>query len=86
MSSLLPKINEGALGQQKFQLLAVALLFVSGLGVCRANLGETEAQCITRYGNESDMTDDVGYRQVGDKAVSFNIKTPIGSLDKKIGG
>jgi hypothetical protein len=62
----------------------MALFFVSGMGVCRANLGETEAQCTARYGNESDVINDGGYRQVGDKAASFNIKTASGSLDIKV--
>ncbi len=62
------------------QLMAVVLLFVSDVGVCRANLGETEAQCIARYGDESDIQNDLGYRKVGDKAASFNLKTPNGSL------
>jgi hypothetical protein len=62
------------------KLVATALLFVSGMSISRANLGETEAQCIARYGNESDIQTDVGYRQVGDKAASFNIKTANGIL------
>ena len=66
------------------KVLVAALLFVSGLGTCRANLGETEAQCIARYGNESDVQNDVGYRQVGDKAASFNVKTAKGSLYVKV--
>jgi len=64
--------------------VAVALLLVSGMGVCRANLGETEAQCITRYGSESEIQTDVGYRQVGDKAASFHVKTASGSLDIRV--
>ena len=66
------------------KFVAVAFLFVSGMGVCRANLGETEAQCIARYGSESDIQNDIGYRQVGDKAASFNIKTASGSLDVRV--
>jgi hypothetical protein len=62
----------------------VALLFVSGAGVCRANLDETEAQCIARYGPESDVTTDVGYRQVGDKAASFIFKTPKATMDVRV--
>jgi hypothetical protein len=65
-------------------LLAAVLLFVSGAGVCRANLGETEAQCIARYGPESDIRTDLGYRQVGDKAASFTVKTPGVSLDIRV--
>lgn len=61
-------------------LLATVLLFISSLGICRANIGETEAQCIARYGAESEVQTDVGYRQVGDKAASFTMATPKGSL------
>jgi hypothetical protein len=64
--------------------VAAALLFVSSAGVGRANLGETEAQCIARYGIESDLQTDVGYRQVGDKAASFHIKTASGFLDLRV--
>jgi hypothetical protein len=53
---------------------------MSGVGICRANLGETETQCIARYGTESDVQTDIGYRQVGDKAASFNVKAAHGSL------
>jgi hypothetical protein len=67
-----------------FPLIAVALLLVSSLGVCRANLGESEAQCIARYGAESDIRTDMGYRQVGDKAASFTVKTAGGSLDVRV--
>ena len=66
------------------KFVAVALLFVSGMGVCRANLGETEAQCIARYGSESDIQTDIGYRQVGDKAASFCVKTASGSFDVRV--
>jgi hypothetical protein len=65
-------------------LLAMAVLFVSGLGLCRANLGETEAQCIARYGSESEIQNDVGYRQVGDKAASFNVKMPYGVIAVRV--
>jgi hypothetical protein len=53
-------------------LLATSLLYVVGTVACRANLGDTEAQCISRYGPEADTQDDVGYRQAGDKAVTFH--------------
>jgi hypothetical protein len=61
-------------------LLTAVLLFVSGIGVCRANIGDPEAGCIAKYGSESDVTNDVGYRQVGDKAATFNLKMPYGTL------
>jgi hypothetical protein len=63
---------------------AVALLLISGFGVCRASLGETEAQCITKYGNEFEVRNDLGFQQVGDKAASFNIKTPTSSFIVRI--
>jgi hypothetical protein len=63
---------------------AIALLFVSGIGLCRANLGETESQCAARYGNESAIQTDLGYRQVGDKAASFQVRTSTGSLDVRV--
>ena len=66
------------------KFVAVSLLLVLGMGVCRANLGETEAQCIARYGSESDIRNDMGYRQVGDKAASFSVKTASGSLDVRV--
>src|ERR1700683_3198634 len=59
-------------------------LFISCMTVCRANLGETEAQCMARYGSESEIQTDVGYRQVGDKAASFSLKTASGSLDVRV--
>ena len=62
------------------KLVIAVFLFVSAAGACRANIGEAEAQCLTRYGSEFDVTTDVGYRQVGDKAASFNLKTPSGSM------
>jgi hypothetical protein len=67
-----------------FQLVAAVLIFGSGIGVCRANLGETETQCIARYGPESDVQTDIGYKQVGDKAASFTVKTATGSLSVRV--
>ncbi len=62
------------------RFVAVTLLFIFSLGICRANLGETEAQCVARYGDESDVQTNLGYRQVGDKAASFTRTTPNGAL------
>jgi hypothetical protein len=64
--------------------LALACFFVSSVAICRGNLGDTEAQCVAKYGAESDVTDDLGYRQVGDKAASFNVKTSGGAMDLRI--
>jgi hypothetical protein len=55
-------------------ILAAACFLVLGLGVCRANLGDTEAQLIARYGDESDVQAPLGYHQVGDKIASFQGK------------
>jgi hypothetical protein len=66
------------------KFVAVALLFILGVSVCRANLGETEAQCMARYGSESDIQTDMGYRQVGDKAASFSMKTGSGFFDVRV--
>jgi len=64
--------------------VVLAWLFILGMDVCRANLGETEAQCIAKYGSESDIQTDLGYRQVGDKAGSFSVKTARGSFDIRV--
>jgi hypothetical protein len=61
-----------------------ALLFLSGTIAGRANLGETEAQCIAHYGAEFDSRDSVGYNQVGDRLGFFHQKTPTGSFDVRI--
>ena len=62
------------------RLVALVLIFISGMAICRASLGETEAQCIARYGQEFDVQDNLGFDVVGDKAASFNWKTPKGSF------
>jgi hypothetical protein len=67
-----------------FLLPTCALLFVCSLGTCRANLGETESQCVARYGHETGVQTDVGYRQVGDKAVTFLLKMKTTSVDIKV--
>jgi len=65
-------------------LFSVVLLSALGMGVSLGNLGETEAQCIARYGNETDSQDNFGYDVVGDKAVIFQIKTAEASLNIKV--
>lgn len=62
-----------------FLLPGVALLFVFS-AVCRANLGETEAQCVAKYGPEFDVQNNLGFDVVGDKAASFNLKTGKGTF------
>jgi len=66
------------------RLTIQAFLFITTAAICRANLSESEAQCIARYGNESDVRTDIGYRQVGDKSASFTFKTASGSLYVKV--
>ncbi|HUB66292.1 MAG TPA: hypothetical protein VL981_02255 [Candidatus Methylacidiphilales bacterium] len=63
---------------------SVVLLLALGIGVSRGNLGETEAQCIARYGSETDLQDNLAYDVVGDKAVIFHIKTTHASLNLKV--
>ena len=63
-----------------FKLAVIATCFLSGMAVCRANLGETEAQCIARYGQEFDVQENLGFDVAGDKAASFNLKTAKGPL------
>jgi hypothetical protein len=62
----------------------LALLFTFGVAVCRANLGETEAQCITKYGPEFEVQDRLGFDVIGDKAASFNLHTLKGSFVMKV--
>jgi hypothetical protein len=60
-----------------------ALLFFS-LSACHANLGDSEAQCIARYGAEADVQDAVGYRQVGDKAATFHLQKANLAVDIRV--
>jgi hypothetical protein len=62
------------------KLLAAILFLVASIHVCRADIGDAESRCITRYGSEIDSQDSLGYRQVGDRAATFNIKMPYGSV------
>src|ERR1700722_1906897 len=59
---------------QSLKFIAAIGFLAASLGLCRANLGETEAQCITRYGSESDAQDGLGYHQVGDRTATFHSK------------
>jgi hypothetical protein len=58
-----------------FTLAVLALLLTSGMAICRANVNDTEAQCIARYGQEFDVQDNLGFDVAGDKAASFIWKT-----------
>jgi hypothetical protein len=62
------------------RLAALALLFISGMANGWANLGETEAQCVARYGPETAEQDNLGFDVIGDKAATFNLKTAKASL------
>ncbi len=63
-----------------FTSLALILLLTFAVTLCRANLGETEAQCIARYGHEFDIQDNLGFDVIGDKAASFNLKNSTGTF------
>jgi hypothetical protein len=65
------------------RLFLAALLLVAGREASRANIGETEVQCIARYGDESNVRDDLAFDVIGDKAASFQLKSPsfVLSLD-----
>jgi hypothetical protein len=67
-----------------FNLAALALLSVLGAGISRASLGETEAQCLAKYGSEFDVKDGLGYDVVGDRAVTYHLKTASGSLNLRV--
>lgn len=63
---------------------ALALLFALGMRISRANLGDTEAQCVAKYGSESDVQDGLGYHAVGDRTATFHVKTASGSLNMRV--
>jgi len=63
---------------------ALALLLALGGGLSRASLGEAEAQCVTKYGSEFDVKDGLGYDVVGDRAVTFHLKTASGPLNLRV--
>jgi hypothetical protein len=71
-----------------FNLTAVALLSALpsalGAGISQASLGETETQCMAKYGSESDVKDGLGYDAVGDREVTFHLKTTSGSLELRV--
>jgi hypothetical protein len=54
------------------QLFVAAGFLALALDVCRANLAETEAQSIARYGQEADSQDGLGYHKVGDRIATFH--------------
>lgn len=62
------------------RFLAVVGLLMLGMKVGLANLGETEAQCMARYGGESNVQEGLGYHQIGDRAAYFHAKAGDVSL------
>ena len=65
-------------------LAAMAVFFVFGLCPAHASLGDTEAQCIGKYGAEFDAKDGLGYDVVGDRAASFRFKNAVGALNRRV--
>ncbi len=65
-------------------LIALALLSLVGVGISRASLGETEAQCVAKYGPEFDIKDGLGYDVVGERAVTYHVKTAAGPLTVRV--
>jgi hypothetical protein len=65
-------------------LAALVLLSALGVGISRASLGDTEAQCVAKYGSEFDVKDGLGYDAVGDRAVTFHAKSPTGALNLRV--
>jgi hypothetical protein len=61
-----------------------ALLFFSCVGVSRALLGDSEAQCIAQYGNESEVRDPLPFDVVGDRAASFDVGKSGSPLTLKV--
>ncbi len=60
--------------------LMLALLFTASIASCQGKLGETEAQCVARYGPEFEVQDNLGFDVVGDRAASFHLQMPGGLL------
>ena len=65
---------------RNFPLLLLALPCLCSPAICHAKLGETEAQCIARYGAESDQRDNLGFDRIGDKSAAFKLKMAKGSF------
>ena len=61
-------------------LVAILLSWTLSIAACRADLGDTEAQCISKYGPEFDEQPNLGFDVVGDHAASFHVKTALGSF------
>jgi hypothetical protein len=59
--------------------ITLALLLAAGATSCQGKLGDSELQCIARYGPEFDVQDNLGFDVVGDRAASFHLQMPGGS-------
>ena len=70
--------------KKAFNLAALVLFSILGVDNSRASLGDTEAQCMAKYGSESDVQDGLGYHVVGDRAVTFQAKTASGSVSMRV--
>jgi hypothetical protein len=46
-------------------------VFLSCVSISRAALGDTETQCLAKYGNEYEVRDTLPFDAVGDRAASF---------------
>ncbi len=66
------------------KIVALMALSVGCAGLGRASLGDAEAQCVAKYGSEFDVKDGLGYDTVGDRAVTFHLKTASGSLNVRV--
>lgn len=67
-----------------FNLAPLVLFSIMGMANSRASLGDTEAQCMAKYGSESDVQDGLGYHVVGDRAVTFQAKTASGPVSLRV--
>jgi hypothetical protein len=66
------------------RLTAAAGLLLASLTLGHANLSETEAQSIARFGSESDVQNGLGYHKVGDKSAYFHPRIAGVALTLKI--
>jgi hypothetical protein len=56
------------------RLVAFAFVSAAGLAVGRGSIGESETSCMTKYGPEFEVRDNLGFDVVGDRAASFHVK------------
>jgi hypothetical protein len=60
--------------------LTLVLLLATSMARCQGKLGDSEAQCLARYGAEFDVQDNLGFDVVGDRAASFHLQMAAGSF------